>query len=117
MIEHSLRRRILRDTFSQVDRSLGVALVGILFDFRIELSPHASNMTKHHGDVFTLEPLDPQAAAELVGDMYGIDPDQLYLAFQQQWTDVRKSPPVSHAVAKIAAHELVEELEQCSSDE
>jgi hypothetical protein len=110
-----LRERILKDTFSHIDQSDGVVLVGILFDYRLVLSKRISSMVQQYSKTFDLDPLEPQSAAELVGELYGLDADELFLAFHNDWAAIRNSQTVKRLVVDIQSHRCVERIEPCDA--
>ena len=106
-----LRKSILKDTIGPIDQSAAVVLLGVLFDYRIVLSRRISKLVQQYNTTFELDPLEPQSAAELVATLYGFDPDQLFLAFQDDWASMKTSPLVGLFVEKISSHQDVDRLE------
>ena len=109
-----LRERILGSLFDKVSEDEAAALVGILFEYRIVLSRTFWSLLRRHSVSVPLEPLDPQAASILVGSLFGMDCDELFLAFQRKWSELRNSPRARSLVAAIQLHEFVERLEPWS---
>jgi hypothetical protein len=58
-----------------------------------------------------LEPLEPQAAALLIGALFGMDCDKLFLAFTRDWHRLKDSPRANELIARIQLHEYVDRLE------
>lgn len=112
---NDLRTSILKDVFHNLDENDAVALVGILFEYRILISKKFSTLIKQHNTTFTLEPLEPSEAASIVANLFGQDCDRVFLAFQERWHDLRKAPRTKGLVADIASHDLVDQLEEWSS--
>lgn len=110
----TLRTSILKDVFHNLDKNDAVALVGILFEYRVRISKKFSTFIKQHNTTFTLEPLEPSEAASIVANLFGLDCDRVFLEFQQGWHDMRKSPRTKGLIADIALHDLVDQLEECS---
>ena len=108
-----LRERILLESYSAIDYETGMILVGVLFDYRVVLSSEVSQMTGRHGQAYELSPLEPQAAAELVANLFNLDPDDLFLAFHRRWSDIRRSGQVGEVLARLAGHRWVESLDRC----
>ncbi len=108
--ESGFRESIVKEAISTVDFRGAVALVGILFEHRIILSKTVSRSLRQYSQTFELEPLEPQSGADLVASLYGLEPDQLFLAFQDQWAAMKTSPIVKGLKASIQSHEHVEAL-------
>jgi hypothetical protein len=105
------RETILRGTLAKPGSREAVALVGILYEYRIVLSRTPGRSRPLHEAALHLDPLEPQAAAELVARVYGMDEDRLFLAFHRQWTAMRGTPMVLGLVAGMESHPYVDRLE------
>jgi len=89
---NTLRTSILKEVFHNLKENDAVALVGILFEYRVLISKKLSTFIKQHNTTFTLEPLEPSEAASIVADLFGQDCDRVFLGFQQRWQDLRNTP-------------------------
>jgi hypothetical protein len=110
-----VRARILRAAFPRLDFDGAVALVGILFEYRIVFSRRSWSLLRQHGLNIPLERLEPQEAAIVVGQLYSMDCDALYCAFEKRWAQLKPSPFFREMVARIESHEPVGRLEQWPS--
>jgi len=108
---HPLRETILRETLAKPGSQEAVALVGILYENRIVLSKTLRRSLPRHPAAMHLDPLEPQSAAELVARVYGMDEDDLFLAFHRQWAAMRDTPMVLGLVAGMQSHQHVNRLE------
>ncbi|MHC4402391.1 MAG: hypothetical protein ACYTG0_22220 [Planctomycetota bacterium] len=109
-----LLQRILTSVFEQVTSEEAVALVGILYEYRIVLSKEFWSLLRKHSWRFPLEPLEPQAASVLVADLFNMDCDALFMSFHKRWSALKGSPVAKGVIARIKSHELVERLEAWS---
>ena len=108
---HPFREAILRETLAKAEAHEAVALVGILYEYRIALSKKLRRSLPLHEAALHLDPLEPQSAAELVARIYEIAEDRLFLAFHRQWAAMRDTPMVLGLVAGMQSHQHVERLE------
>jgi hypothetical protein len=108
---HALRKRVLTSLFEKIDEEDAVALVGILFEYRIVLSREFWSLLRHHSVKIPLEPLEPQEASALVGRLFHMDCDALFMSFDKNWSKLRHSARAAALKARIESHELVGQLE------
>jgi hypothetical protein len=106
-----LRERILTSLFEKIDAEDAVALVGILFEYRIVLSRKFWSLLRQHSVEIPLEPLEPQAASILVAGLFHMDCDALFISFEKNWSKLKDSPRTAALKARIESHELVGQLE------
>ena len=69
------RQLIVKEAVKIAGFDRGVALLGILFDYRIVLSLRHRSISQGTAGQDHLEPLDPQAAANVVSSIFKLDPD------------------------------------------
>jgi len=112
---HALRKRILTRLFDRMDEKDAVAIVGILFEYRIVLSREFWSLLRHHSRKIPLEPLDPQEASSLVARLFHMDCDVLFTSFHREWSQLRNSPRTTSLRSRIESHELVARLEPWST--
>ena len=108
---HAVRKRILTSLFEKIDEEDAVALVGILFEYRIVLSREFWSLLRQHSVKIPLEPLEPQEASVLVGRLFHMDCDALFVSFDKKWSRLRDSARTKALKARIESHELVGQLE------
>lgn len=96
----TLRETIIRDQFAHVDFETDVLMVGVLFEYQFLISRTFPSPVNHKVSV-SLEPLDPQEAAVLVGHLFGFDCDRLFLAFDHDWSRLKRRSSVSQIVATL----------------
>ncbi len=108
------RESILRESFGKIGFEEAVELVGILFEHRIVFSKTFRNLFPTHNAQIDLEPLEPQAASILVGNIFGMDCDRLFLAFRDDWATLKHAQRVMELVASIQSHKYVARLERSS---
>ncbi len=111
-----VRSRICREVFQRLLPEQGAALVGILYENRFVLKVPVWNPSSGLSEdkPVILDPLDPYTASILVADAFGLDCDDLFQRFHQQWGILKNSPTVSHMRSRIGGHKLVGRLECCS---
>ncbi|HUT88662.1 MAG TPA: hypothetical protein VMY37_04150 [Thermoguttaceae bacterium] len=112
---HALRKRILTSLFEKIDEKDAVALVGILFEYRIVLSLAFWSLLRHHSRRIPLEPLEPQEACSFVARLFHMDCDALFTSFDKDWSQLRNSPRTAALKSRIESHELVARLEPWSA--
>ncbi len=108
----AIRARILGDVFSELDFDEATALVGIVFEYRIVFSRQFWTSLGQQEIGINLDPLEPQAAAVYVADVFSQDCDRIYLAYYRQWAALRNTPRVKELIGRIEAHEFVDRLER-----
>ena len=113
----AIRARILGDVFSRLNFDEATALVGILFEYRIVFSRQFWTLLRQQEIRINLEPLEPQAAAIYVADVFSQDCDRLYLAYYRQWAALRDTPRVKELIDRIEAHEFVDHLERWAPED
>ncbi len=106
------REGILRESFAGIKFEEAVGLVGILYEYRIIFSETLRRLFSEHNARIDLEPLEPQAASILVGNIFGMDCDRLFLAFRDDWAKLKHSQRVMGLVATIQSHKYVQRLER-----
>jgi len=91
-----------------------VALVGLLFSCRIRLAKEKEPLgpKEEQLDISELPPLEPDAAADLVGGLYHFDRRMLLERFEQDWGDLAESSVATRIKKRIEAHPQVEALER-----
>ena len=99
-------RRLLRDTFEQLDLLESTCLVGLIYDTQI--------MFKESG--WTLYPLEPQEAARLVAALYGHSAHRLLQRFGDNWGSLRTSQVAFNMKRKLEAHELIDTIKPYAID-
>jgi len=105
------RESILKDVFGQLGFEEAVSLVGVLSQYRIVFSRTFRNLLRDQTVKIDLEPLEPQAAASLVADLFGLDCDKLFLEYWARWHTLKYSPNTNELVAGIQSHKYVDRLE------
>jgi hypothetical protein len=108
---HGLRKRVLTSVFEKIDEEDAVALVGVLFEYRIVLSREFWSLLRQHSVKIPLEPLEPQEACLLVALLFHMDCDALFVSFHKNWSTLRHSATAAAIKARIESHELVGRLE------
>jgi hypothetical protein len=109
------RASILRDTSPSPSFDDAVALVGLLYEHRLVFSRKLWSLLQQHQRYESadgLEPLEPQAAAIFVADLYALDCDALFLAFRRDWSRIKSSPRFQAYVAIIEMHDYVDRVEK-----
>jgi len=106
------RESILRESFAEIGFEEAVGLVGILFEYRIIFCKELRNLFSDQSARIDLEPLDPQAACILVGRIFRMDCDRLFLAFREDWARLKCSSQVMGLFASIQSHKYVDRLER-----
>jgi hypothetical protein len=105
------RESILRESFDKIGFEEAVGLVGILFEHRIVFADKVRGLFTERNVRLDLEPLEPQAASILVGNIFGMDCDQLFLEFTRNWGILKHSPMVKGLIASIQSHKHVKRLD------
>jgi hypothetical protein len=105
-------KTILKQVFGEVSFEEAVVLVGILYEYRIVFSKAVSTICHDPTCTFSLKPLEPQAAARLMGELYSMDCDELFFTFVRDWGKLKGLPMVRSLLDLIQGHEYVSRLER-----
>ena len=71
-------RPFFSESFTGIGFNEAVGIVGILYEYRIVFSDRLHRLFPEQNVNTDLEPLEPQAASRLVGDIFGMDCDRLF---------------------------------------
>lgn len=93
-------KRILRETFAQLDLNESTRLVGILYESQVLIL----------GATWMLPALEPEEAAILVGDLYGQNARRLLHRFRHNWCSMKHSTATSLMMEALKEHDLVDEI-------
>jgi hypothetical protein len=105
------RETILRESFGEIGFEEAVGLVGVLFEHRIVFSDKVRGLFTERNVRLDLEALEPQAASILVGNIFGMDCDKLYLEFRRNWGKLKHSSMVKGLIGSIQSHKHVKRLD------
>ncbi len=105
---------IVEDCFEALTPDEAVALVGLLFSCRIELSNELKSaaLAAEQIELDDLQPLQPDAAADLVGGLFHHDRRMLLERFEKEWAELNESPLAMRIKRRLETHPHVEALER-----
>ena len=108
------RARILAESFPGVTLDQAAVLVGILFAYRFVLSADMGNPQTQVARQQSVEllPLDPQAAAALVADVFTMDPERVLSNFQENWATLKHRNVFKELMAELRSHPAVADLRE-----
>lgn len=89
-------RRLILDVFPTLTFDEAVVLVGLFHEFDFDFADRTPQVR--------LRPLEPQLAAAIVGDLYGLDCDRLFQEFFRQWAKLRASEQTKILLNRLTAH-------------
>jgi hypothetical protein len=105
------RESILKEVFGDLGFEEAVGLVGVLCQYRILFSRTFKTLLQDQKVNVDLVPLEPQAAANLVADLFGLDCDKLFLEYWARWHRLKDAPNTKELIAGIQSHRYVDRLE------
>jgi hypothetical protein len=105
--------QIVADCFEALTPDEAVALVGLLFSCRIELAKEKESLgpKAEQIDLNELEPLEPDAAADLVGGLFHYDRRMLLERFEKEWGGLASSTVAMRIKRRLEGHPQVEKIE------
>ncbi len=106
-----LRESILKEVFGTLGFEESVALVGVLSHYRIVFSRTFRTLLRDQQVNIDLKPLEPQAAATLLGQLFAQDCDKLFLEYWAHWHRLKDAPNTRELIAAIQSHRYVDRLE------
>lgn len=112
--EGQLHYQIVEDCFEALTPDEAVVLVGLLFSCRIKLTREQEPLgpKEEQIDISELSPLEPGAAADLVGGLYHFDRRMLLERFELDWGDLADSSVAMRIKKRLETHPQVEALER-----
>lgn len=108
--------QIVSETFDTLSIDEAIALVGILYDFKIKFSDELRTLAqKVEGwEPQGIRPFDIQAAATWVADQFQLDQDKLIRGFHSRWSAMKVSETSQRVKEAIESHRFVSCLEPYS---
>jgi hypothetical protein len=111
----NVREHILEAVFPGPSADEAVAMVGLLFDYRVVFSEELQHLTeKVEGEaLISMHPYDAPTSASCVAKLFGLDADELLCGFQKSWRHVKESEVFCRVRRAFEGHRFVGRLEQC----
>lgn len=104
--------QVVGETFASLDIERATALVGVLSDYKIQYSDALKAVVApvEGGAPDDAPVLTADHSAQVVGQAFGLEADDLLRRYRASWRSLRSSPVVAELVAELEGHRFVGRL-------